>query len=195
MPERLLRTFIALAVPKRVSAVQEMLKTTIEAKRTKLKWVNPNSIHITAKFLGPTPEKLIDKINYRLKNLAEQFQPLNFKITGTGCFPTPNRPRVLWLGMDGELEQLQELVRLIHNVLDKFGFPDESERFKPHVTIARIRYPQKHTPDINSFLRTQYNSINLVTDRIHLISSELLPGGPIYTNLGTHYFSPQPVKE
>ncbi|MBC8403364.1 MAG: RNA 2',3'-cyclic phosphodiesterase [Candidatus Marinimicrobia bacterium] len=195
MPERLLRTFIALSVPTQVRTVQDMLKTTIEAQRKVLKWVHPNSIHVTVKFNGPTPEDLIPRLNDRLNNLVAQFQPLTMQITGTGCFPTPSRPRVLWLGLEGDLKQLHVLVQQVHRVLEKFGFPDESERFKPHVTIARLRYPQKHTPDISSFLQTEYENIHLVTDRIHLISSELLPGGPVYSNLGTHYFSSQSHKE
>ncbi|NQT97432.1 MAG: RNA 2',3'-cyclic phosphodiesterase [Candidatus Marinimicrobia bacterium] len=195
MPERLLRTFIALSVPNQVRTVQDMLKTTIEAQRKVLKWVNPNSIHVTVKFNGPTPEDLIHRLNDRLNNLVAQFQPIKMQITGTGCFPTPSRPRVLWLGLEGDLKQLHGLVQQVHRVLEKFGFPDESKRFTPHVTIARIRYPQKNTPDISSYLQTKYEKIHLVTDRIHLISSELLPGGPVYTNLGTHYFTSPSNKE
>ncbi len=195
MPERLLRTFISISVPKQVITVQEMLKTTVSSKPDGVKWVRSNSVHITLKFNGPTPADLIPKMNADLKSAVSRFAPIKLSIAGTGCFPNRDYPRVLWLGVDGETEQLQLLVNEIHSVMGNLGYPDESDQFKPHVTIARLPSKQKQTPDIDTFLKSRFEPVAMFTDRIHVISSELLPGGPVYSNLGTHYFSPQPEKE
>ncbi len=195
MPERLLRTFIAVSVPNKVGKIQEMVKTIIPADQKGLKWVNPNSIHLTLKFNGPTPAEIIPEMNLALNKITRDFTPIKLLISNTGCFPGSGRPRVLWLGMAGAVNQLHLLVNRIHGAMEKFGFADESTKFNPHVTIGRIRYPQKKDIDISNFLNTSYEKINMVTDRIHFLSSELLPGGPVYSNLGTHYFSPKSDKE
>lgn len=195
MADRLLRTFIAIAVPGRVKTVQEMLKSTLDHSRKSIRWMRSGAIHLTLKFNGPTPGEIVPKITSRLDNLAAAFQPFELEITGTGCFPDPRRPRVLWLGVGGAVEPLRDLTARIHRALSPLGFPDEGSQFTPHVTIGRLRYPQKHTPDITRFLQTAYQSIPVEVDRIHLISSELLPEGPVYMTLGTSYFSPESEKE
>ncbi len=189
MPERLLRTFIAIAVPRTVNEVQGMLKTTIDKRDKAIKWVKPNSIHLTLKFIGPTQPDMVPIISERLQKLVLDFQPLELRITGTGCFPDPRRPRVLWLGMEGDTDGLKSVAKAVHGSLVDLGFPDESKKFVPHITLARIRYPQKKTPDIDSFLSSEYNNITMRTDRIHLLSSELLPSGAVYSNLGTFHFT------
>ncbi len=190
MPERLLRTFIALAVPKQIVAVGGLLKTTMNVKHKALRWVKPNAMHLTLKFNGTTPPDSVPAMEAALKEVAAKITPFRLEVQGTGCFPSPTRPRVLWLGIGGEVDKLQQLVAGVHCALAELGYPDESKDYHPHVTLARIKYPQKQTPDITSFLNTEYQAISMQSDRIHLISSELLPTGPVYTNLGTYYFSP-----
>ncbi|MFH1851137.1 MAG: RNA 2',3'-cyclic phosphodiesterase [Candidatus Neomarinimicrobiota bacterium] len=195
MPERLLRTFISVAVPSRIGTVCDMLRTTIPASEKAIRWTKMNSIHLTLKFIGPTPADLIPEINRRLRQAVSGIEAMSLAVAGTGCFPDPRRPRVIWLGMTGELDRLHDLATKVHNCVVDLGIPDESAAFKPHITIARIKYPQKRTPDISAILRTEYQPVALTTDRIHLISSELLPGGPVYSNLGTHYFALQLQQE
>lgn len=194
MPERLLRTFVAASVPNQVAAIRDRLATTID-DRGILRWVRPNAIHLTLKFLGPTPADVLPRIDSGLERVARGFRPLELVVCGTGCFPNERRPRVLWLGLDGAVDELQEVVRSVHGLLAPLGFPDESTGFTPHITVARISYPRKTTPDVRPFLQSSYEAIPMSVDRLHLISSELLPGGPVYTRLGTHYFSPPLVKE
>ncbi len=190
MPERLLRTFIALSVPKQVATVQGMLQTTLEAKRKAVRWVKPNAIHLTLKFNGTTPPDIVPAMNDALKTAVQGIEPIDLNIRDTGCFPSVDRPRVLWLGIGGEVEKLKNLASRIHAAMAEHGYPDESENFHPHITMARIKYPQRQTPEIGGFLNVAYQAVPMHSDRIHLISSELLPTGPIYSNLGTHYFSP-----
>jgi 2'-5' RNA ligase len=191
MTERILRTFIAVTVPRQVLAVRDMLATTIEVKRSRIRWVKNGQIHLTLKFLGHTPETTVDRVNQVLAEIVTRHQIMEYVISGTGCFPVPSRPRVLWLGMEGDFGPLNALVKDIHRELEPLGFPVEEKPFVPHITIARIKYPPKTTPDVTRFLNTHYEPITLQVNRLRYMSSELFPNGPVYSILGTHFLAPQ----
>ena len=69
--------------------------------------------------------------------------------------------------------------------MEKIGFPREKNKLIPHITLARIKYPQAYTPDIDLFLKSSYDPIDLYLDRVQFFASELLPSGAIYTLLKT----------
>jgi len=112
---------------------------------------------------------------------------MDFRINGSGCFPKKERPRVLWLGLDGDLNPIQKLVRDINDALATLGYPKEEKDYIPHLTLARIKYHQKSTPNISEFLNYDYDPIKLKVNKIHLMSSDLFYKGSVYTILGTHY--------
>ena len=74
---------------------------------------------------------------------------------------------------------------MIDKKMDKIGFPCLDKEFFPHITLARVKYPQKHTPDISMFLKSSYDPIDFNADRVQFLSSELLPSGTFYTLLGS----------
>ena len=192
MSERLLRTFISVTLPKKIVSVSNMLQTTVISQKDNIKWVNPGNIHLTLKFLGHTPFEAADNINEVLKDLVTNHSGMELNITGTGCFPKIERPRVLWLGIDGNIDQLQDFVADLNIKLEKLGFPLDENEFIPHITLARIKYPPKDTPDISNFINTSYDPIKFNINRIRFMSSELFPNGPIYSILGTHFLSENP---
>jgi 2'-5' RNA ligase len=77
------------------------------------------------------------------------------------------------------------MVESIENVLEPLGFPKESRDILPHITLARIKYPQKHTPNVDPFLKSSYDPIDFPVDRMQFFSSELLPSGAVHTILKT----------
>ncbi len=195
MSEHLIRTFIAVPLPRSIVSLKEMLKSTVDNKKANIKWVKSGSIHLTLKFLGHTPPDSINSIKSIINKVVEKFTKMDFQLKGTGCFPTETRPRTLWLGIEGNLEELQKFVEAINIELESLGFPLEENEFIPHVTLARVKYPPKHTPIIKDFLNTTYESIPFFIEKVHFMSSELFPNGPIYSILGTHFLSPESEKE
>ena len=195
MSDHLLRTFISVTVPKEIFSLQEMLKTTIDFKGKNLKWVKSGQIHLTLKFIGYTPPDSVDKINGILSEVVKRHEWIELFVTGTGCFPVPKRPRVLWLGMIGAINKLNNFVSDINVVLEKLGFPIEEKEFIPHITIGRVSYPPKSTPNISTFLQAKYESIPLSITRIRFMCSELFTNGPIYSILGTHFLTTKGEKE
>jgi len=185
MTEKLLRTFLAVPVPRDVSSKKNMLYSTLENVDGDINWVKNAQLHLTMKFLGHTPESAIIDVIDHVEKITPNMNPFDLKIEETGCFPVPTRPRILWLGLKGNLDLLKSMVESIENVLEPLGFPKESRDILPHITLARIKYPQKHTPNVNPFLKSSYDPIDFPVDRMQFFSSELLPSGAVHTILKT----------
>ena len=185
MSERLIRTFISIPIPKDVRSKKNMLYSTLEDSPSNINWVKNEQLHLTIKFLGNTPESLFDEIKGELVQVASSIRPFDLCIDKTGCFPLPERPRVLWLGISGHISPLQNLFVNIEKKMENMGFAPEREEYFPHITLARVKYPQKFTPDISTFLKSSYDPIDFTVDRVQFLSSELLPSGTLYTLLGS----------
>jgi len=91
------------------------------------------------------------------------------------------------VGISGEIDKLDDFVDAINGRLEPLGFPIQERKFIPHVTLARIKYPQKHTPDVTQFLNTTFAELPMKISRINLMSSQLFSKGAVYTILGTHF--------
>jgi len=185
MTEKLLRTFLSVPVPREVGSKKNMLYSTLETVDGDINWVKNIHLHLTLKFLGHTPESTIDKVIENIEKITPNIKPFDLKIEKTGCFPVPTRPRTLWLGIFGDLQPLSSMVESVETVLEPLGFPRSGREFLPHITLARIKYPQKYTPDIEPFLKSSYDPIDFPVDRMQFFCSELLPTGAVYTILKT----------
>jgi 2'-5' RNA ligase len=183
MTEKLLRTFLGIPVPRDVWTKKNMLYSTLESVDGDINWVKNAQLHLTLKFLGHTPESSINDVIDQIEKITPQIKPFDLTIEKTGCFPIPTRPRTLWLGVKGNTDPLLNMVESIETALDPFGFPKSDRNFSPHITLARIKYPQKHTPNVDPFLKSSFDPIDFPVDRVHYFSSELLPSGAIYTIL------------
>ena len=185
MSDRLIRTFISIPIPKDVKSKKNMLYSTLEGSPSKINWVKNEQLHLTIKFLGNTPESLFDGIKTEILQTVSNLRPFDLTIDNTGCFPVPERPRVLWLGISGNIVPLKNLFMTIEKKMESMGFPPEGQEYFPHITLARVKYPQKFTPDISTFLKSSYDPIDFTVDRVQFLSSELLPSGTLYTLLGS----------
>ena len=188
MSEKLIRTFVSVSVPKEIVNIQSMLKSTIEPKGVKVRWVMNGKMHLTLKFLGNTTQGSIDNLNEALFNAVKSAKVINLSISGTGAFPVKGRPNVLWLGIKGDIDELKQLTVNINNSLEPLGFITEKRDFLPHVTIARIKSNQKKIPNISHYLNTTFTELPMKIVKISLMQSESFSKGTFYTILGTHFF-------
>ena len=188
MSERLIRTFVSVSVPKEIVNIQSMLKSTVEPKGVKVRWVMNGKMHLTLKFLGNTTQGSIDNLNEALFNAVKSAKVINLSISDTGAFPVKGRPNVLWLGIKGDIDELKQLTVNINNSLEPLGFITEKRDFLPHVTIARIKSNQKKIPNISNYLNTTFTELPMKIVKISLVQSESFSKGTFYTILGTHFF-------
>lgn len=149
-----------------------------------MKWVKPENIHLSLKFLGEVEETREPELRTALQRAAgtgSEPRPLTLQVTGFGVFPDYHRPHVLWAGVTPEpgLELLQ------HGVEQAFaplGFPTEARTFRPHVTLARSAREAKPRDfaGLEELLRgIEFDETVTVAD-IDLMQSTLQPGGPVY---------------
>jgi 2'-5' RNA ligase len=149
----------------------------------KIKWVAPENIHITLKFLGETPDHHIPGINLALKEAANCFSPFRYELENIGIFGSSYKPRVIWMGIHDK-GVISELAASVFKQLEHIGIEKDRQNFVPHLTIARIKSIQdkKHFQEVIEKYREggiQKEEVN----QFHLFESILRPEGPEYTIL------------
>src|SRR5690349_18580961 len=144
-------------------------------------WSRPENIHLTMKFFGNVDQAKAPVISDVLARVAKEFSPIEIVVGGTGVFPRPSRPQVLWIGIDDRTAALANLQKRLEDECAREGFPKEDRAFRPHLTIARIRKPQNAKQLAEAHLETKFVSTNVVLDELVLFRSELSPKGSRYT--------------
>lgn len=180
----MIRSFIALDLPedtrKRLAALQELLKRS----RARVRWVNPSSIHLTLKFLGNIHPTQVDDIAATAALTVRNEHPLTLYAKGLGAFPSLRKPRVIWVGLQGQVERLGGIQARLEKALQPLGFAPEKRPFRPHLTLGRIkdRGGLENLVDALAALDVpEFNSFD--ADEIILYKSDLRPTGAIYTKL------------
>jgi 2'-5' RNA ligase len=161
------------------------MQESIKQYELKIRWVRPENIHLTIKFLGDIRWSDIDDIGMAIKETAAGFDPLFLSAQGLGVFPNLKRPRVIWIGLSGQVEEFISLQRMLDQKLQLIGFPKEKRPFKGHITIGRVkgRLDSPQLSDIINRFSSKFAAKQFSADRIFLMQSELKPSGPIYTKL------------
>jgi 2'-5' RNA ligase len=172
--------FIAIDVPgeirERLAAVQERIRVSTNSAR----WVAPESIHVTLKFIGEMPEKRREDIDLALRGLT--WKHIRVNIHGVGFFPGTRSPRVFWAGL--EAVAIEGLAKEIDSRLERAGFDRERRKFRPHLTLARAKNSHLDKGMINAaapFTDADFGTFTV--DRIFLFESTLKSGGSVYTKL------------
>jgi 2'-5' RNA ligase len=136
-----LRAFIALKTPaewdEQLANVQGELRTRLPSKA--IRWVKPEQIHVTLRFFGNVRPEEVVKITDILQQLVKAMPALRLSCGGLGCFPSSIRPRVIWVGLTGDLHQIEALQSAVVEGTRQFGEPPEDRPFRPHLTLARVQ--------------------------------------------------------
>lgn len=147
-----------------------------------VKWVEPENLHLTLKFMGETPDTLVPQIERDLEECAREVEPFNISIQGVGCFPSKQRPRAYWAGLSAS-KSLLDLQDSIALRMDELGFEPEEKKFVPHLTVARIKEPIGKERMTQAFLSFELRSSSFGVTDVSLVQSTLRQEGPIYTVL------------
>ncbi len=149
-----------------------------------MRWVRPESVHLTLKFLGDVPVDAIPAIHQALRQAAEGLATFSVAVRGLGCFPNAIRPRVLWMGFDDPRRELLQLQRNIESTLAALEVSAEERPFRPHLTLARTR-GTRVGEELNALLSEYKNHLfgYLVVSQIHLMRSDLYEKGAVHTRL------------
>jgi RNA 2',3'-cyclic 3'-phosphodiesterase len=175
------RLFVAAPVSLAIQAVIAELQDDLARHSLPFRWVDPNLTHITLKFLGDTNPRSVRDLAGKLAWAAGRTEALQLSTGTVGAFPTSRRPRIAWLGLDGDSLGLERLAEDVDEVAVELGYPRERRRFRSHVTIGRLSRGYEPPEDFELAARelvVPTQALNV--DRIQLYRSVLLPTGPEY---------------
>ncbi len=183
-----IRSFIAIELPAEVVAKLEEIQKALKSPRHSfVKWVPPENIHITLKFLGNVPPDKIASVTSVMEQVSQAFGPIRLEIGEIGAFPNLKQPRVLWVGVRGEIGNLQALQASLEENLARLGFSKESRGFTPHLTLARLREGispvERREFGAMIISKPVYGGCQFTATKISLMKSQLLPSGAVYTRL------------
>jgi 2'-5' RNA ligase len=186
----LIRAFIAVELPEGLK--KELAELEAQLKKNSppvVKWVDPNSIHITLKFLGEISSESIDEIMLAVEESASGIQTFQLKVQEIGAFPNLERVAVIWVGVKGEQEKIAQLQKGIEANTEQLGFPRESRAFTPHLTLGRVRdeaAPHDRLRLGKLLADTHFTGLhNVDVNTVNLMKSQLTPAGPVYTCIGS----------
>ena len=166
---------------------EEFLSRYYAMKRTlqseKIKWVEPDNIHVTLKFFGETPDHHIPGINLALREAAKNISAFSFGLEHIGIFGSSYKPRVIWMGIEDE-GAITALAEEVFRQLEIIGIKKDRQNFVPHLTIARIKSVINKEQFQNVIKKYREGSIQKEeVNTFHLFESILRPRGPEYTIL------------
>lgn len=182
--ERMIRTFIAVDIPDSTRVNIGKLQDKLRQHRADVKWVRPEGIHITLKFLGNVEEGRIEEVVHAVREAVNSLDPFVVALGGTGTFPNARRPRVLWVGVEKGSENLVELATRIEAKLSDLGFPKEKRKFSAHLTIGRVRSPSRIEATVRAMHSIGFEGEGFEVGEVVVMKSDLRPTGAIYTALG-----------
>ena len=180
-----LRTFIAVETPDDVQAALRRLIAELSTDAAAVRWVRPENVHLTLKFLGDVDETEIHRVCHSARDAAEGSVAFQVPCIGVGAFPSPARPRTVWVGIQDPEGLLDELHRRLEKTLRPLGFPREKRKYHPHLTLGRLRYNRRGGDELREQIEQQKNLEigTLDVRRLVVFSSDLTPDGPVYTAL------------
>lgn len=152
-----------------------------------VRWGKSNQLHVTLKFFGDVPVSRLEELNGELKRVCAAHRPFLLVLEQLGCFPNVRSPRVIWMGLAGDLEKLASLQRAIEKDLRGFGDHLEERDSHPHLTLGRVRAETGRTAQVGAAIeRAEVGRLGeWMVNEIDLLQSELLPDGARYTRLAT----------
>jgi 2'-5' RNA ligase len=173
-----IRTFIAIPLSDAIrDTVDKVQRELAEALRD-IRWVRPETIHLTLAFLGDISQEFLEKIGNSMLSIGRSFAPFEVRIADLGAFPSRTRPRVIWLGVE-RCAPLMQLQAMLADNLAALDLPGEDRPYSPHLTLGRSRRPDPAAGRIlESRAALQIGS--LPVDRMVLYESRLQPGGAVH---------------
>jgi len=186
------RIFIAVPLGAALRGAVRTLEQRLEAAGVALKWIEPQNLHFTLRFLGQISPAQLARVRRATREGVREAEAFRISLAGIGAFPSARRPQVVWVGVAAGVEQLRDLARRLDDSLARERFPKEPRPFQPHLTLARIREPGRATSLEASIaplagVEVGEQDIRWVT----VMESHLRPSGALYVpveevRLSTH---------
>lgn len=180
-----LRVFIAVDPGKSIRSRCVSLQETLARTSTKVRWVKPESIHVTLLFLGEVDERQLVPVCQSVAQTCAAHDDFVMAVDGVGCFPNRRRPHTIWVGIGAGTQNLVALHDALEPPLMELGYRREDRQYTPHLTLGRVQGPS--TPQLTEALTKQlaWHGGEIAIEEVLIMSSELRADGPIYSVIST----------
>lgn len=180
------RIFVGIEISdeakEKTSKFIEDLRT--EFPKIRAGWEKKEKLHLTLKFLGEIEENQLSELIAAVEKTSEKIVSFSLRLENTGVFPNAKKAKVLWIDLKDEKGNLIELNKILEEECEKHGFKRESRNFKPHLTIARLREPEKSLKLVEKYLHKKFEPVEFEVSEIVIFQSVLQSTGSIYTKIG-----------
>ncbi len=179
------RTFVAVETSEAVRAAAAKLIRKFARCDANVRWVEPENMHLTLKFLGDVDALEIPDVCRAVEQAVAEVPGFSFNVAGAGAFPKIERPRTLWLGVTSGAEELIELNKQIEKGLKTLGYPPDNRRFSPHLTLGRVKRTGPELDELSELITSlaDHPVGTTAVDEVTVFSSELTREGPVYQAL------------
>lgn len=181
-----IRTFIALEMSPSVLGRAAALIKRLQEADVKATWVKPQHMHLTLKFLGDVPDPEIPDVCRLVQEAVRDLPAFEMSFRGCGAFPSVDNPRTVWIGVEEGAEQVIVMHEAIELALKKLRFPRETRRFRPHLTLGRIRDTSPRVAELSRIIteNADYDADLSVVDEVVTFASFLDRAGPTHDAMG-----------
>jgi len=176
-----MRTFIAVGISSEVRERIAQIQAEFKKGDADVKWVEPENLHLTLKFLGEVSEEKISGVIEKTRMAAYGISNFRVHLSGFGSFPNLKFPRVVWIGIKEGSEELKNLSERIEENLSQLGFAKEKREFSAHLTIGRVRSPREKGKLVKKIEELERSDVGeFSVDRVLVMESQLSSRGPTY---------------
>lgn len=188
------RVFLAIPLPTTLQDAIAALQGDLRGRLAAARWTQPGNLHLTLHFFGDISQEFLEKLKVSMLSVKGCSRPFAVHVQGLGAFPSPRRPRVIWLGLQPG-HQLKRLHENCMKILHEAGLAEGAGPYSPHLTIGRLRQQKPNLTDLCKSVACSPIG-QLPVDRLILYESRLHPGGaehiPIMTVTLDGESSPEP---
>ncbi len=179
-----MRTFIAIEMTAEVKAGMKELQDKLRKSGADVAWTRPEGVHLTLKFLGEVDAATVERLGDALEEAVKGSRPFTLEVRGTGVFPTPKSPRVVWVGLEGGIDALAALYEKVEAVCEGLGFAREGRPFKPHITLGRVKSLRGRESLMKALAGFEHVELGKIdAEAVSVMKSELKPSGAVYTEM------------
>lgn len=182
------RVFCAIDLPRaiceKVMAHSRRLREAVPEAQAS--WSRMDNIHLTLKFLGEIPQSRVELLSSAAAEASTGHGSFPLSVQRCGVFPTHGEPRVLWIGIEDSKGKLGELYRRLEDECAKTGFKKDARPLHPHLTVARLRKPQRARTLAAVHKAMEFDSEEISVSELLVIRSELSSQGSRYTVISRH---------
>ena len=178
-----IRSFLAFRLPADIKSKVAQVSGELRRSSINAKWVKVDNIHLTIVFLGDITQEGVISIRKDIGDVCAQYQAFDISLKGIGVFPDSRRPRVVWLGLNGDLDRLSGFRDELQGRLEPFGVKSETRSFKPHITLGRFRKQVRINTEQESIF-SGYHELHGPAGQLNeltMFRSDLKPSGAVYS--------------